>query len=103
MSTALLIADVRVILDEAAEALADAINNETSLEDERALIKVAAVKRLMESGAASSVTAAEKIVESDAGYALHRSQQREAVMRKQMAFAGWEAAKLRARLAGGDQ
>jgi hypothetical protein len=53
---------------------------EMELEDERPLIKAAATKRLMEAGAATSATAAEKIVEADPEYAAHRVRQREAVV-----------------------
>lgn len=83
----------------AADALGQAKNVESQLEDERALVKQAATKRLMEAGTASSATAAEKIVETDGGYALHRQQQRQAVLATQQAWGAYEAAKLRAELA----
>lgn len=69
------------------------------LEDARALIKPQAIKRLMEAGEATSVTAAEKIVEKDPEYAAHRARQREAEIERWAALGEFEAAKLQARLA----
>jgi hypothetical protein len=66
------------------------------LEDERALVKRDAIKRLMESGVATSASAAERVVESDEAYAAHRAKQREAVMDTQVRWAQWEAARCRA-------
>ncbi len=82
----------------AAANVAGALNRIAHLEDERALIKPRAVKRLMENGAATSATAAEKIVEQDAEYADHRRKQRDAEIAKWAALASYEAAKLTAHL-----
>lgn len=84
---------------EAGDALAQATRAEMELENRRPLVKAAAIRRLMESGAASSATAAEKIVEQDAEYADHRRQQVEAAVARQQWFAAYEVAKLDARLA----
>jgi len=85
-------------LKDAAEACAQAFDLITELEDARALIKPAAIKRLIESGAATSATAAEKIVEQDLEYAAHRLKQREAEIVKWRSLGVWEACKLSARL-----
>lgn len=68
------------------------------LEDERTGIKCDAIKRLMEAGKATSVTAAEKIVELDEQYAAHRVKQREAEIEKWRALGALRAAELRARM-----
>jgi hypothetical protein len=83
---------------EAAGAVAAAKNTESRLEDERALVKRDAIKRLLDSGAAPSPTAAEKIVESDADYAAHRALQRQATLATMLAWASWEAARARVRM-----
>lgn len=85
-------------LENAAQRVAHALNTIARLEDSRALIKPEAIKRLMESGAASSATAAEKIVEKDDQYIAHRERQRDAEVEKWGALAAWEAAKLSAEL-----
>lgn len=85
-------------LENAAMRVAFAMTTIEALEDDRALIKPQAIKRLMESGAASSATAAEKIVEQDFDYNQHRAKQREAEREKWGALAAWEAAKLSAAL-----
>jgi hypothetical protein len=82
----------------AATRCSAALNAIAELEDERALIKPQAIRRLMDSGAASSPTAAEKIVEQDPEYAAHRRRQRDAEVEKWAAAANYEAAKLTATL-----
>lgn len=83
-------------IEHAASYVADCTNAEAQLEDDRARVKGEAIQRLMQSGAASSVTAAEKIVETDEGYAAHRAMQRDAVRERIIAWARYEAVKLRA-------
>lgn len=87
------IADVHT----AAQVTATTLNYESALEDERALVKAAAIRRLVEAGHATSPSAAEKIVEMDEQYALHRARQRDAVIASYAARAAWEAAKARVR------
>jgi hypothetical protein len=89
------------------EAITDIVNtaanlgnaqaHEMALEDGRHLVKQEAIKRLMESGAATSVTAAEKLVDTDPEYAAHREQQRAAVANTIYRRGLYEAEKLRAR------
>lgn len=106
-NTTLMIDNARELIDtieQRGEELADAVRAEQQLEDGRALAKSAAVRRIMqtlneETGKAHSASSAEKIVESDEGYAAYRVAQANAVVEKQRAFARYEAAKLRARLA----
>lgn len=86
-------------LNQAAQRCGVAHARVQELEDERALIKPQAIKRLIESGAATSVTAAERIVETDAEYAAHRIKQREAEVERWAALGEFEAAKFRARVA----
>jgi tyrosyl-tRNA synthetase len=82
-------------MHEVAESLGRARAREMELEDERALVKRDAVRRLVESGAASSATAAEKIVEQDEEYAAHRRNQREQTIYVQTRWSRWEAARAR--------
>jgi hypothetical protein len=82
----------------AARQLGDARAAEQALEDERPLVKAAAVRRLIEAGRAASPTAAEKVVEEDGAYAEHRRRQRDAVIATQVAWGEWEAAKLEGQL-----
>lgn len=85
-------------IEQAAEQLATATRREMELEDERPLIKVSAIKRLMDIGAATSATAAEKIVEGDPEYAAHRVQQIDAVVARIRARGQYDAAVAIARL-----
>jgi len=85
-------------IENAAQRAARAYDVVSTLEDERALIKPQAIKRLIESGAATSATAAEKIVEADPIYAAHRLRQRDAEIEKWGALGGYEVAKLAAQL-----
>ena len=85
-------------LDAAAARCASAHNRVAELEDERALVKPEAIKRIMAHGLATSNSAAEKIVEQDPFYAEHRSKQRNAETERWASLAAWEAAKLAARL-----
>ncbi len=84
-------------VDEAAERVAQACRAEMELEDQRPLVKMEAVRRIMTRDSIAA-TPAEKIVESDAEYMSHRAKQYAAVVEKQRAFGALEAAKLRARL-----
>jgi len=84
-------------LDDVADRVAAAMNAVSELEDQRALIKPEAIKRIM-AAQGIAATPAEKIVESDPEYAAHREKQRAAEREKWAALAAWEAAKLRAQL-----
>jgi len=90
-------------LTRAGAALAEATCREMELADERALVKDAAIRRLVETGQERSATAAEKFVERDAEYAAHRRKQYEAVVARITAQAAYEVAWCSARaLAGAD-
>ena len=84
---------------DAARALGEARAAESALEDERAIVKRDAIARLIAAGRASSVTAAERIVEEDEQYAGHRARQRAAVLASCEAWGTWEASKLEGQLA----
>lgn len=84
-------------IDAAASWVADALNTIARLEDERALIKPEAIRRIMESRGIAA-TPAEKIVEADPEYAAHREKQRDAEVVKWAAAAAYESAKLTAKL-----
>lgn len=81
----------------AAERAAEAKNRCDALEDQRALIKADAIKRLMEAGVATSASAAEKIVERDELYMAHRGEQRGAEIERWRSLGQYEAAKARLR------
>lgn len=83
------------------DTLATATAREMELEDSRAILKEEVIRDLVESGAAKSATAAEKMVESVPTYAEHRLRQREAVIAKIRARANYEAAILKGRFAAG--
>jgi hypothetical protein len=70
--------------------------HEMLLEDQRPLIKAAAIERLMKAGKATSASAAEKIVEADDEYLAHRVKQRDAVIETQKAYGLAKAAEFRA-------
>lgn len=91
-------ADAIEAIVDAAERVALACKVEMELEDERPIIKSAAVRRIMERDGIAA-TPAEKIVETDGEYNAHRKRQSMAVVEKQRAFGEYEASKLRARLA----
>lgn len=86
-----LIADIAV----KAEARADAKNHESELEDNRALVKKEAIQRIVERDKIAA-TPAEKIVETDEGYAAHRAAQRAAVIAVFQTEAAYKAAVLNA-------
>jgi hypothetical protein len=62
------------------------------LEDQRPLVKADAIRRLMETGKATSATAAEKVVELDADYMDHRAKQRAAEIERHRMNARFESA-----------
>lgn len=82
----------------AATNLGDARTHEMRLEDARPIVKMEAVKRIMERDGIAA-TPAEKIVETDALYTAHRERQYTAVRETQSAWGAFEAAKLTALLA----
>lgn len=91
-------------IEATAAALGLARAAEQALEDERPLVKSAAIRRLMgtenpETGKPHSASSAEKVVETDAEYMAHRRAQRDAVVATQEAWGRYEAAKQRAALA----
>lgn len=71
--------------------------HEMELEDDRALVKMEAVKRIMARDGLAA-TPAEKIVETDEAYMLHRQRQREAVIQCQCAWGAFKAAEFLAQL-----
>ena len=85
-------------IEDAADRLAIACEYEMRLEDERPLVKAEAVKRIMARDSLAA-TPAEKIVESDEAYAVHRTLQYGAVVETIRARAAYESAKRRADLA----
>lgn len=86
-------------IERAGQLLAASLNIVSEMEDSRALAKRDAIQRLLESGAYTSATAAEKYVEQDAEYMAYRQMQRNAEVTKHGAMAYYEAAIIRARLA----
>lgn len=79
-------------IERAGERLAIATQREMMLEDRRPLVKAEAVKRIMQRDGIAA-TPAEKIVESDDEYLLHRVEQYGAVVETIRARAAYEAAK----------
>lgn len=91
-------------IERAGRTYALAVADEMALEDQRPIVKQAAVLRLIgtpnpATGKPHSASSAEAVVESDEEYVTHRVQQRQAVYAKIVAAAQYEAAKARARLA----
>lgn len=91
-------------IEAAGERLAAACRQEMWLEDQRALVKALAIRRLMtttnpDTEKPHSATSAEKVVETDAEYAAHRARQADAVVETIKARAAYEAAKRRADVA----
>jgi hypothetical protein len=80
-----------------ARQLAECRERELALEDERPVMKVAAIQRLMQgvnptNGKPHSASSAESMVELDEDYAAYRAKQRQAVVNTIMARARYEAA-----------
>jgi len=91
-------------IEDAAREMAIAQDRATRLEDERAPLKAAAIKRLMSqtndlTGKLHSASSAEAVVELDAEYADYRGMQRDAEVERHRTIAAYEIAKLTARLA----
>jgi len=91
-------------VEAAASALGAARAHEQTLEDQRPLVKSAAIRRLMgtdnpETAKPHSASSAEKVVESDAEYFAHRQQQASAVVATEEARGAFYAARYRAELA----
>lgn len=84
-------------VEEAGRVLALRRQEEQTLEDERPALKAAIVSRLVTDG--MSATAADKAASSAPSYITYRKRQSEAVMATQVAWAQYEAAKLRAQYA----
>lgn len=84
--------------EQASALYAEAVDAWAALEDQRALVKDAAIQRLMqpttEGAKPLSATAAEKIVESDADYAAHLVRLRAAARAKILTFTKMESARL---------
>lgn len=88
-------------VENAAIALGLAQNHEAALEDDRAIVKAEAIRRMIgtenpATGKPHSASSAEAVVEQDEQYATHRRAQRDAVLATQRAWGAYEAAKLRA-------
>lgn len=113
-ATADTLADVTRARQHAGDAIADvefhaallgrAIAREQQLEDERPLVKRAAILRIMQTpndltGKPHSASSAADYVELDAEYLAHRAQQRDAVVATHEARGRWEASKRAADLA----
>lgn len=91
-------------IEAAAERLANAVRMEMELEDQRPIVKSAAIQRLLqatnpETGKPHSASSAEKVVEADSQYDWHRQRQRMAVVETITARGAYEAAKRRADVA----
>ena len=93
------------LVEQAAAAWGDAKAVAMQLEDNRARMKLDAIRRIMEagphpiSGKPHSVSSAEPYVETDAEYAALRADQREAVILEKKAEGFYQAQRLRADLA----
>lgn len=74
------------------EAAGQALAHEQELEDDRAAIKADAIVRIMKRDSLAA-TPAEKIVETDEQYFLHRAEQRASIVARFRAAAEYEAAK----------
>ncbi len=89
---------------ETAEKYAAAVKHEMELEEARARVKMAAIKRIMDAGdnpltgKPHSFSSAEILVNTDAEYARHLEQQREAVAERILARARHDAALIEGRL-----
>lgn len=87
-----------------AEKYAAAVKHEMELEDIRASIKMAAIKRIMDAGdnpltgKPHSFSSAEVLVNTDKEYAAHLAQQREAAVARILAKAEHDAALIEGRL-----
>ena len=92
------VGDALLAIGQAAERLAQAVAKEMRLADERALVKDAAIVRIIESGQERSATAAERVVEKDEQYMEHRRAQYEAVKERIRAQGEYDAAVVGARL-----
>jgi hypothetical protein len=68
------------------------------LDDQRQALKPDVIRRLVESGAATSASAAEKLVERDDEYMRHRRTQYDAEVERWRALGGVEVARLKRRL-----
>lgn len=88
----------------AGDRLAEAVEHETRLEDERPVQKLDAILRIMQTtnvanGKPHSASSAEAVLETDHEYMAYRTKQRAAVVATIKARAYYEAMKARARVA----
>lgn len=95
--------DAAAAVEAAGKVLAEALQDEQRMEDERPRAKQAAIRRLMQTvnddtGKQHSASSAEKVVELDADYMTYRKLQSAGVVARQTAWAAYDAAKLRAQL-----
>jgi putative heme iron utilization protein len=93
-----MLAEAAVVCDEierAHERCGQAHVRVMQLEDQRQALKPDVIKRLVESGAATSASAAEKLVEKCDEYMRHRSAQYDAEIERWRALAGVEVARLK--------
>lgn len=84
--------------EQAGQTFARLVVQEMELADQRPLVKASAIQRILDEGRATSATAAEKIVESDAAYAEHLALIRRTVLDKNLSLTRMQAERLRAQL-----
>ena len=98
MSAPSTVGDCLLAIAAAGERLADATAHEMALEDQRALVKDAAIVHLVDTAQEKSATAVEKVVMKYEPYATHRQLQYDAVKARIRARAEYDTAVLNARL-----
>lgn len=95
-------------IEDAAAALAEAVTKEATLEDNRAVVKLAAIERIMRAGDNTmtgkphSFSSAEAAVNTDPEYQEYLQNQRLAVRDRILARGQYDAAVAVARIAGHD-
>ena len=85
-------------IEQAHERCGQAHSRVMQLEDLRQALKPDVIKRLVETGNATSASAAEKLVEKDEEYMRHRSAQYEAEIERWRSLGQVEVARLKRRL-----
>lgn len=91
-------AEVCEEIEQAHERCGQAHARVMQLEDERQSLRADVIKRLVETGAATSATAAEKRLEQDDEYMRHRRAQYDAEIERHRAMGAVEVARLKRRL-----
>ena len=96
--------DLTAEIESAALRLADAVEAEQALEDNRINVKLAAIDRIMSAGdnpltgKPHSFSSAEAVVNTDSEYQSYLERQRQAVRARILAKGGYEAAVANARI-----